>query len=116
MLVQTGQSALLSAAEPATSSPAAPEPAKEEIRRATPTEAATVADQRVTDQAGAPLRVFGPSDNPDWPDCYLGDVGGDLSGLIENLKEYLPQMHPEERYVLRVQAMTDAEVEGLPDL
>lgn len=65
---------------------------------------------------GKKLRIFGPAENPDEPNCYFGDVGGDLSGVIERLREYLPQMDEDERFVLRVKLMTDAEVEALPDI
>lgn len=63
------------------------------------------------------LRVFGPSDGcANWPDCYMGDLDGDLSAVIERLREYAPEMQPDELFVLRVKRMTDAEVEALPDV
>lgn len=69
-----------------------------------------------TTNEGKTLRVFGPYENPDEPTCYLGEVNGDLSAVIECLRDYLPQMHEGEEIVFRVKAMTDAEVEALPDL
>lgn len=64
---------------------------------------------------GEKLRVFGPGNCPEDADLYLGDVDGDLSALFERVREYLPQMGEDERFVIRVKLMTDAEVEGLPD-
>lgn len=62
------------------------------------------------------LRVFGPYENPDEPLSYLGDCDGDVSSAIDTLREYLAQMDDGDEIVFRVKAMTDAEVEALPDL
>ena len=69
-----------------------------------------------TTHDGKKMRVFGPYENPDEPTCYLGEVDGDLAAVIDCLRDYLPQMSAGEDIVFRVKALTDAEVEALPDL
>lgn len=74
------------------------------------------ADAAPHDANAKRMRIFAPADNPEEANCYIGEVGGDLSALIERIEEYLPEMTEGREFVIRVKAMTDAEVEALPDL
>ncbi len=62
------------------------------------------------------LRVFGPSNEPEDADCLIATDTSDLSAVIETLQHYIPQMIDGEQIVFRVKAMTDAEVEAMPDV
>lgn len=70
-----------------------------------------------TQNDGKKLRLFGPTNEPEDADCYIGDVDDlSASSVWEILTHYLPQMDESEQLAFRVKWMTDAEVEALPDV